>query len=55
MNKFIGTIVEAGTDCNGVPRLVIETTEEQLRAMAVLPLYRKVEFTITDIEQAPQE
>ncbi len=51
MNTLTGTIIEAGSDCNGIPRITIETTVENLRDLKSLPLYRRAEFTIREIEE----
>jgi hypothetical protein len=44
---ILGTLIEAGNNKSGTPRLIIETTVEALKNCGKLPLYRRSDITIT--------
>ena len=44
---LVGTLIEAGNNKAGTPRLIIETTVESLKNCGRLPLYRRAEITLT--------
>lgn len=49
-NALIGTIVEAGTDESGQPRLLIHTEESDIKSLRELPLFRPALITIKGCE-----
>ena len=43
--RLVGRLVQAGSDADGQPRLIIHATEEQIRGLNPLPLYSDAEIT----------
>jgi len=46
-SRLIGQLVEAGTDSDGQPRLIIHATEDQIRGLIPLPLFQDAEITFS--------
>ena len=43
--RLVGRLVQAGSDDEGQPRLIIHATEEQISGLNPLPLYADAEIT----------
>jgi len=54
-SNFKGTIIQAGTDEDGQPRLSIIVNETDLKAMPMIPLYRNVEILVRWPDTSPAE